>query len=126
MLLGSRALKHVHVEGDAMLKQDILSSKACSVHCYNEDTIRTSDNQHLYNTFCKRIQSAAVYYYGIKKIVTVISLHVRVLLAKCTPYQHLDCNISHDQYLPDALRSTKQLRLSILPKDSNMLALAVA
>ena len=24
--------------------------------------------------------------YGIRKIVTVISLHVRVLLAKCTPY----------------------------------------
>ena len=22
--------------------------------------------------------------------------HLRVLLAKCTPYQHLDCNIFHD------------------------------
>ena len=31
--------------------------------------------------------------------------------------------ISHDRYPPDALRSTKQLRLSILPKDTNTLAL---
>ena len=78
----------------------------------------------MYRTFCQRIQSAAAYYYGIKKIVTVISLHLRVLLAKCTPYQHLDCNISHYRYLPDALRSTKQLGLSILPKDTNTLTLA--
>ena len=78
----------------------------------------------MYSAFCQRIQSAAAYYYGIKKIVTVISLHLRVLLAKCTPHQHLDCNISHDRYLPDTLRSTKQLRLSILPKDTNTLALA--
>ena len=35
----------------------------------------------------------------------------------------LYCNISHDQYLPDALRSTKQLKQSILPKDTNMLTL---
>ena len=41
----------------------------------------------------------------------------------CTPYQHLDCNIFLDRYLPDALRSTKQLRLSILTKDTNTLAL---
>ena len=47
-----------------------------------------------------------------------------VLLAKCPPHQHLDCNISHDRYLPDALRSTKQLRPSILPKDTDTLALA--
>ena len=78
----------------------------------------------LYSAFCQRIQSAAAYYYGIRKIVTVISLHTRVLLVKCTPYQHLDCNIFYDRYLPDALRSMKQLRLSILPKDTNMLALA--
>ena len=26
-------------------------------------------------------------------------IHVRMLLAKCTPYQHLHCNISHDRYL---------------------------
>ena len=63
----------------------------------------------------------------IRKIVTNISLHLRVLLAKspkCTPYQPIDCNISLDRYLPDAHRSTKQkLRLSILSKDTNMLAL---
>ena len=47
---------------------------------------------------------AAAYYYGVRKIVTVISLHlIRMLLAKCTRYQHLNCNISHDQYLPDVL-----------------------
>ena len=44
--------------------------------------------------------AAATYYYGIRKIVTacvtVISLHRRVLLAKCTPYQR----ISHDRYIP--------------------------
>ena len=44
---------------------------------------------------------------------------LRVLLAKCPPYQHLDCNISHDQHRVDALRSTKQLRLNILPKDTH-------
>ena len=57
------------------------------------------------STFCqRRIQSAAAYYYGIRKIVTVILLHLRVQLAKCTPYQHLhvDSNISHNRYLPDA------------------------
>ena len=72
------------------------------------------------------IQNAAAYYYCIRKIVTVISLHLRLQLAKCTPYQHLDCNISHDRYHPDVLscRSTQQLRLSILPKDTNTLALA--
>ena len=70
------------------------------------------------------MQSTAAYYYGIRKIVTLISLHLRVLLAKCTPHQLLDCNISHDRYLPDTLRSMKQLRLSILPKDTNTLALA--
>ena len=68
----------------------------------------------MYSAFCQKIQSTAAYYYGIRKIVTVISLHLRVLLAKCTPHQHLDCNISHDRYLPDTLRSTKQFRLSIL------------
>ena len=47
-----------------------------------------------------------------------------VQLAKCTPYQHLDYNISHDLYLPGTLRSMKQLRLSILPKDTNTMALA--
>ena len=57
-------------------------------------------------------------------MVSVILLHLRVLLAKCTLYQHLDCNISHNRYLPDALRSTKQLKLSILPKDKNTLTLA--
>ena len=35
----------------------------------------------------------------------------------------LDCNISHDRYRPDTLRSAKQLRLSILPKDTDTLAL---
>ena len=61
-----------------------------------------NSNQHLYRTFCKRIQSTAAYYYSIRKIITVISLHLRVLLlAKCTPYQYLDYNISHNQYLPD-------------------------
>ena len=48
-----------------------------------------------------------------------------MLLAKCAQYQQLDCNISHDWYLPDALRSTKQLRLSILSNDTNMLAVAM-
>ena len=80
----------------------------------------------MYSPFCQRIQSTAAYYYGIRKIVRVILLHLRVLLAKCTPYQHLDCNISHDRYLPHAPRSTKQLRLSILPKDTNTLALVGA
>ena len=57
---------------------------------YND---RYDDNQHLYSAFCQKIQSAAAYYYGIRKIVTVILLHLGVLLAKCTPYQHLDCNM---------------------------------
>ena len=53
--------------------------------------------QHLYGAFCQRMQSAVSYYYGIRKIVTVISLHLTVLLAKWTSYQHLDCNISHNR-----------------------------
>ena len=89
-------------------------------------TTTTTYQHYLYSVFCQRIQIAAAYYYGIRKIVTVISLHLVVQLAKCTPYQHLDCNIFHDWYLSDALRSTKQLRLrhSILRKDTNTLALA--
>ena len=67
-----------------------------------------SDNQHLYSAFCLRIQSAAAYYYGIRKIVTVTSLHQRVQLAKCAPYQYLDCNISHDRYLPDVLSTVNK------------------
>ena len=70
--------------------------------------------------FARGYKEHVAYHYVI---VTVISLHLRVLQAKCTPYQHLVCNISHDRYLPDALMSTKQLRRSILPKDANMLAL---
>ena len=42
----------------------------------------------LYGAFCQRIQIAAAYYYGIRKIFSVILLHLRVLLAKCTPHQH--------------------------------------
>ena len=42
---------------------------------------------------------------------------------ECALYQHLDCNIPHNSYLI-SLRSTKQLRLSILPKDTNTLAVA--
>ena len=61
--------------------------------------------------YAQRIESADAYYYGIKKIVTVILLHRIVLLAKCTPYQHLDCSISYYRHLPDVLRSSKQLRL---------------
>ena len=60
--------------------------------------------------FCQRILSI------IRKIMTVILLYLRVQLAKCTPYQHLHCNISWDQHLPDELRSTKKLGLNILPK----------
>ena len=64
--------------------------------------VNNNNNKHLYSAFCQRMQSATAYYYGIRKIVTVISLHVRVKLAEYTPYQHLDCNISHDRYLPNA------------------------
>ena len=78
----------------------------------------------MYSVFCQRIQNATAYYYSIRQIVTVILLYVRVLLTKCTPHQHLDCNISHYQNLPHTFRSTKQFRLSILPMDKNTLAVA--
>ena len=77
----------------------------------------------MYITFYQRIQSAAVYC-DIRKIVTIILLHLGVLLIKCTLHQHSGCNISHDKYLSDAFRSTKQFKVSILPKDTNTLTLA--
>ena len=113
--------------------ENLWSSQTCVKNKTNTDELsdttkceimNDNNDQHLYSAFCQRIQSAAAYYYSIRKIVTVISLHVRVQLAKCTPYQHLDCNISHDWYLPVALRSMKQSTLSVLPKDSNTLAQA--
>ena len=95
-------------------------SQILALQCANEWWYNNYNNnnnnkyQHLYSGFCQRMQSAATHYYNIRKIVTasvtVISLHRRVLLAKCTPYQH----ISHDRYLPDVLRSTKQLRLMLV------------
>ena len=36
---------------------------------------------------------------------SIILLHLMVLLAKCTPSQHIDCNISYNQHLPYALWS---------------------
>ena len=63
------------------------------------------------------------HYYGVKIIVShsvhrpsmvYVSLQLGVQLIKCTPYQHLDCNITHDRYLPDALRSTKQIEIKYL------------
>ena len=42
--------------------------------CYDNNN---NNNQHLYGAFCQRIQSAvACYYYGVRKIVTVILLHL--------------------------------------------------
>ena len=74
----------------------------------------------MYSAFCQRIQSAAAY------IITVSrNRHCHFVSLKGATGQvhtlsaHLDCNISHDRYRPDALKSTKQLRLSILPKDTN-------
>ena len=35
-------------------------------------------------------------------------------LAKRMPYQHFDCNIPHNQQVPDALWSTKQIKIKYL------------
>ena len=98
--------------------------------CNNNNNNNNKNNRNNMQVLIKCIlisqtsQWASYYYYGVRKIVTVILLHLRVQLAKCTSYQHLECNISHNRHLPDVLRSRKQLRLSTLPKDTNMLALA--
>ena len=59
------------------------------------------------------IQSTAANYYHIRKIVTIISLHLGgpLQLAKHTPYRYLDDNISHDWYLAGALKLMKQIRI---------------
>ena len=44
---------------------------------YTTTTNNNNNNQHLYSAFRQRIQSTAAYYYGIRKIVTVISFHLR-------------------------------------------------
>ena len=35
-------------------------------------------------------------------------------MAKCTPYQQLDCNIPHIRQVPDALWLTKQIEIKYL------------
>ena len=37
----------------------------------------------------------------VRKMATVVSFHLRVQLANCIPYQHLDCNIFQGRYIPD-------------------------
>ena len=79
-----------------------------------------------YNNNCTciepfRIQSAAVY--TVTPLVTIISPCKNDLqLDKCTPYQHLDCNTP--TYDRSQMRSGQRskLRLSILLRDTNTLA----
>ena len=72
---------------------------------------------------CLRIQSAAVYYYGIRKIVTVMSLHLRVLVAKCTPYQPFIVKTFHDQWIlngpPWRPQVSEAIELSTLPNQEH-------
>ena len=78
----------------------------------------------LISAFCLKIQSAAIYLLQYQENMTVDSLHLGVQLVNCTPFQYLHCNISYDRCIPDTLRSTEQLRLSILPKGiKNMMTL---
>ena len=65
-----------------VFKSAIWILKKCNIN--NNNNNENSDNQHLYSAFCQRIQCAAAYYYGIRKIITVISIHVRVLLLRCS------------------------------------------
>ena len=90
----------------------------------SEIIIIYNNSQNLYSAFYHGKQSVAAYYFGVRKIVKVISLHLNGATGQVhTWIQHLDCNVSHERHLPDALRLTEQLRLSILPKDTNTLAL---
>ena len=48
------------------------------------------------------------------EIVTIISLHLGHSPAKRTPHQHLNCNIPHNQQVPDTLWSMKQIEINYL------------
>ena len=49
-----------------------------------------------------------------QEIITIISLHLGHLPAKCTPHLHLDCNVPHKQQVPHSLWSTKQIEIKYL------------
>ena len=75
-------------------------------------------NGSIKDPFARGYKALLHYYYGIREIVTVISLHLRVLLSyyyKVHPLLALRLYIlSHDRYLPDTLVNERLLLLIIL------------
>ena len=65
--------------------------------------------------FPRDIKRCCLYYYPVRKSSQSFRFTKNDLqLAKCTPYQHLDCNIPHNRQVPDTLWSTKQIQIKYL------------